>query len=102
MVVWRAPSQAWLLDTAVVVREICLRWYVAAFRTVNFEVCADASVEAGVEKIAIYTLSGLPKHAVRQLPNGNWASKLGAYEDIQHINLQCVSGPLCMERPVSI
>lgn len=68
--------------------------YIAAFRTVGFEVCNDGSHEPGMEKIVIYTLNGEPKHAARRLQNGNWTSKLGDFEDIQHTNLDCLGGPL--------
>jgi hypothetical protein len=75
-------------------REYSKQAYIEAFRTAGFEVCDDASPESGMEKIAIYTLVGEPKHAARRLPNGNWTSKLGDFEDIQHTTLDCLSGPL--------
>lgn len=68
--------------------------FIAAYSTVGFEVCDNDSPELGIEKIAIYTLAGMPTHAARLLPNGNWTSKLGPYEDIQHVNLDCLRGPL--------
>jgi hypothetical protein len=46
---------------------------------------ADDSLEPGFEKIALYALAGLPKHAARQLPNGRWTSKLGELEDVEHL-----------------
>jgi hypothetical protein len=81
---------------------------IAAYRTVGFEVCNTAAPEVGMEKIAIYTLAGDPTHAARLLPNGNWTSKLGDFEDIQHVNLYCLQGPLYgiphtyMKRPVPV
>lgn len=75
-------------------REYTLDAYIAAFRTKGFEVCTDGSVEAGMEKIAIYSIRGEPQHAARQLANGNWTSKMGDYEDIQHTSLNAVGGPL--------
>lgn len=68
--------------------------YIAAFRTAGFEVCESGTPEPNMEKLVIYTLLGDPTHAARLLPNGNWTSKLGAYEDIQHTNLDCLGGPL--------
>jgi hypothetical protein len=41
-------------------------------------------VEPGYEKVALYALAGLPKHAARQLPGGRWTSKLGPLEDVEH------------------
>jgi hypothetical protein len=75
-------------------RNYSLGAYVDAFRTADFEICPDGEPEEGMEKIVIYTLQGLPKHAARRLANGNWTSKLGAFEDIQHIDLHSISGPL--------
>jgi len=68
--------------------------YIDAFGTVGFEVCDNDMPEEGMEKIVLYTLRGEPKHAARRLRNGNWTSKLGGYEDIQHTTLDCLSGPL--------
>jgi hypothetical protein len=49
-------------------------------------------LENGYEKVAIYTLNGVPTHAARQLPNGNWTSKLGSEIDIEHNSLDCLNG----------
>jgi hypothetical protein len=68
--------------------------YTEAYITVGFEVCADASLEEGVEKICIYTLHGEPTHAARQLENGNWTTKFGDFEDVEHIDLACIQGPV--------
>ena len=45
--------------------------FTEAYATAGFEICADASLEAGMEKICIYTLLGEPVHAARQLENGD-------------------------------
>lgn len=88
-------------------RKYSLAAFHAAYRTVGYEICNDGSLEVGFEKIAIFTLDGFPKHAARQLPNGNWTSKLGDFEDIQHCTLGCLSGPLYgspqsyMKRPIN-
>jgi hypothetical protein len=47
-------------------------------------VCAGADAEPGFDKVAIYTLGGVPTHAARQLPSGRWTSKLGLRQDIEH------------------
>jgi hypothetical protein len=75
-------------------RKYSLDAFYAAYRTIGYEICGDGSLEAGFEKIAIFTINGIPKHAARQLPNGNWTSKLGDFEDIQHCTLACLEGPL--------
>jgi hypothetical protein len=45
-------------------------------------------------------LQGAPKHAARQLPNGNWTSKMGRFEDIQHFELSSIGGPFYGEASV--
>jgi hypothetical protein len=74
--------------------------YLAAFRSRGFEVCNDGSLEAGTEKIVIYELQGKPKHAARQLANGNWTSKMGDFEDVEHLELSCLGGPFYGEPSV--
>lgn len=64
--------------------------FVHAYATVGYSVCeaGNRDPEVGYQKIAIYTDSdGVPTHAARQLPNGEWTSKLGRAEDIQHRTL---------------
>jgi hypothetical protein len=56
----------------------------AAFSTEGYQPCSDGSLEPGYEKIALYALNGQVKHAARQLPNGEWTSKLGRDADITH------------------
>jgi hypothetical protein len=47
-----------------------------------------------VEKIAIYADGGTLTHAARQMENGNWATKFGDFEDVEHVTLDCLKGPL--------
>jgi hypothetical protein len=65
-------------------REETLDAFREAFATLGFVSCQDAGVEPGVEKVAIYASADGPQHAARQLVNGNWTSKLGELQDIQH------------------
>jgi hypothetical protein len=58
--------------------------FAEAFATLAYTVCEDDQLETGYEKIALFALGGVPKHAARQLPNGRWVSKLGPLEDIEH------------------
>lgn len=55
-----------------------------AYELEGFVECVDASIEVGIEKLAIYTLNGVPTHAARQLPDGKWTSKCGQSYDISH------------------
>ncbi len=59
--------------------------YVDAFRTVGFTESPDGTLVEGVEKIVIYGMFGIGKHAAKQLPDGRWASKLGKNVDIEHM-----------------
>ena len=77
-----------------IAREYTLDALVEAYRSVGFETCTDESSEPGFEKIAIYTNSGEPTHATRQLENGNWTTKFGDFEDVEHLDLDCLEGPL--------
>jgi hypothetical protein len=74
--------------------------YIQAYESVGFKRCGDAALETGVEKIALYTYNGQPTHAARQLPDGTWTSKLGPFEDIKHVDLACLEGPLYGEPTV--
>jgi hypothetical protein len=55
-----------------------------AFATLGYIVCDGDEVETGYEKVALFALTGVPKHAARQLPTGRWVSKLGRGEDVEH------------------
>jgi hypothetical protein len=73
---------------ANVPREETLEAFVAAFSTLGYSVTEDPSREPGVEKVALYSdRIGTPTHAARQLPNGQWTSKLGKDIDIEHDGL---------------
>ena len=64
-----------------------------AFAAHSYARCDDATLEAGFEKIAIYVdAEGIPSHAARQLPSGEWKSKLGKLEDIEHDTLSALEG----------
>lgn len=59
------------------------------FEILGYTRSDTTELEPGFEKIAIYVDdTGTPKHAARQLPNGEWTSKLGRLEDIEHTTLE--------------
>lgn len=76
-----------------------------AFSICGFEVCEKAGAEPGFEKVAVYAQGDELTHAARQLPNGQWSSKVGELEDIQHDTLEALEGRdygkvvLIMRRP---
>lgn len=74
-------------------REETLEAFQQAFQTLAYKICQNNAFEEGFQKIAIYADSNkVPKHVARQLANGKWTSKLGQDEDIEHDNLQGLSG----------
>jgi hypothetical protein len=55
-------------------------------------VCDAAEQEPGYEKITIYVKDSTPAHVARQLPSGEWTSKLGGGHDIRHEQLSGLEG----------
>lgn len=83
--IWWWPDQAAMCYWPEgVAREETLAAFVAAYGTLGYALCDDNGLEKGLEKIAIYAKNGVPTHAARQLKNGEWTSKLGRHEDIEH------------------
>jgi hypothetical protein len=69
--------------------------FIQAYATIGYEACDSFEVEAGYEKIVLYEdPQRTPTHAAKQLQNGRWTSKLGDFEDIEHLDLNCLEGPL--------
>ena len=76
-------------------REVNIDSFVKAFEVLNYTVCETSNYESGYEKIAIYAKqNGEPTHAARQLDSGKWTSKLGRLEDIEHDDIEGVSGEI--------
>lgn len=66
-------------------RELDLQSFIELYQLVDFVVCYSQEYEQGFEKIAIFAHSnGEPTHAAKQLPNGNWSSKMGPWHDVEH------------------
>ncbi|MHB8772294.1 MAG: DUF7689 domain-containing protein [Syntrophales bacterium] len=86
--------------------DLTLNSFIAAFQTLGYELCDGSEYDPRFEKIAIYTKSGQPTHASRQLAEGRWTSKLGRYVDIEH-TIDALDGPAYgtisayMKRPIS-
>jgi len=89
--VGRAPRIYWPSGAP---GEVTLAACVAVFQMLGYVAGADETLEAGVEKVALFVdAAGVPTHAARQLPSGRWASKLGKLEDIEH-DLRAVEGDI--------
>jgi len=72
-----------------------LESWIRVFIVQGFELVDNGQLEDGFEKVAIYADEDREgKHVARQLPSGKWTSKLGKLEDIEHLNLACLEGPL--------
>lgn len=79
--------------------------FVVAFRTLGYEQCADGSLVPGIEKVALYGIGDVVKHAARQLPSGRWTSKCGRGADVEHtlpqMNCGAYGAPIAfLSRPV--
>lgn len=73
--------------------EFTVQAFVSAFATEGFAPCADGSLTAGTEKVALYVDDqGQPSHAALQLSDGRWISKMGTWEDITHATTGCLEG----------
>lgn len=82
---WPTPDPDLSYWPPGVPRERTLTRFIEAYRTLGYEPCQTAEAEPDYEKVALYINDkGLPTHAARQLPTGEWTSKLGGSEDIQH------------------
>jgi len=66
--------------------------YVKAYEFKGYSECTNGSYEKGCEKVAIFALNGIPKHAALQVDADFWTSKLGKGEDIHH-GLYDLEGP---------
>lgn len=67
--------------------------FVQAYMTLGYELSNDGEYEDGYEKVAIFADdNGNALHAARQLPDGQWTSKLGQWIDISHEKVAAVTG----------
>lgn len=65
-------------------QSVALSSFIEAFATIGYSECRDGALEEGFEKVALYGTGKACSHAARQLPNGEWTSKLGRGHDISH------------------
>jgi len=89
---WPDPQQLyyWPVQSP---HEVTPQSFVLAFESLGYTRCEDGSSEYGFEKVAIFLdWLGTPTHMARQLPNGQWTSKLGGLEDIEHETLKQLEG----------
>jgi hypothetical protein len=72
-------------------REYSLDGYLQAFESIGFSRWDSSDLEPGFEKVASFANETSPTHASKQLGDGNWSSKLGVFEDIEHV-LEALAG----------
>jgi hypothetical protein len=78
-----------------VARVLSIETLMQVYRTFGYMKCASSFLELGIEKIAVYTdARNVPTHLARQLASGNWTSKLGASQDIEHNRLEALEGEI--------
>jgi hypothetical protein len=66
--------------------------FLAAFSSLGYKQCDNGDLEAGVEKVVLYTRDRKPTHMARQLPDGRWSTKLGDEHDIALTDLGDLTG----------
>lgn len=86
---------------------VTLDAFIKLYELIGYQICNNSLLETSKEKIAIFTLSGRPTHAAKQLSSGLWSSKLGwQNEDSEH-TLNAISNgeygnpTVFMERAIS-
>lgn len=66
-------------------KEVTLKAFIEMFESLDYKKCETYDLESGYEKVVLYVNHhNIPTHAARQLPNGNWTSKLGEDIDVEH------------------
>src|ERR1017187_7002374 len=80
-------------------RAVTMEAFIQAYGTLGFNPCFfDTSLVPGTEKIALFGIKQadlmVPTHAALQLETGRWTSKLGDFEDISHVSVEAVNGPI--------
>ena len=70
--------------------DISIGSIISAFKILGYEPCDNSNFENNYEKVAIYVEYGEFTHLARQLDSGNWTSKLGTLEDIEHQTLKAL------------
>ena len=95
---WWQPGVFWPIQAGL--EDFGIATLQAALVFLGYVPCPDGSEETGFEKVALYATGVFYTHAARQLPNGNWTSKLGREEDIEHDAPEDVGGGIYGEPTV--
>jgi len=87
---WPSPVSYWPQGCPM---EVTIHSFGATFEALGYSDCPDGRKEEDFEKVALYARGDEPTHVARQLPSGEWTSKIGANVDIEH-KLEDLEGPL--------
>ncbi len=74
------------------VRAETVEAFVQAFALMGFLECGPG-YDVGIQRIALYALNGVPKHAAKQIDDRLWHSKMGRNINIEH-TLRGLEGPV--------
>jgi hypothetical protein len=108
---WQAiKAERWHYWPRGVPKVFTIPAYSLALQKKGFVECGmNGDLEPGFEKVALFIDHRQEfSHAARQLPSGEWTSKLGALHDIEHERLTDLEGPpqaygtvaLFLKRPI--
>jgi hypothetical protein len=88
---WEPDIAFWLAD---IPRDTKPGTLIQLFSALGYEVCDTHDFEQGFEKVAIYLDDARYnfRHVARQVESGQWASKLGSWEDIEHPSVSGLEG----------
>jgi hypothetical protein len=76
-------------------RKASLPSFIQFFHRFGFTPCENGELEPGFQKIVLFAKEKKPSHTARQLPDGTWTIKIGAWVDVRH-TLEAMEGG-CME-----
>lgn len=81
-----------ILYTAEGAYDTRLSSYVDYYKSIGFRECKDGEFREGYSTIVIFALGDEFTHVARRKDSTTWASKLGEWEDIEHSDLDSLSG----------
>lgn len=89
---WPVPLGAGYWPAGVT-RAETIEAFKEAFSALGYSICENGTLQAGFQKVVLYSLNNKPTHMARQLEDGTWTSKLGQSIDINHRSVDALDGP---------
>lgn len=82
---WMWPGKPWEYWPPDIPRVVTIEAFIELFESIGYSECDNGEPEDGFKKVCIFTdKDEKPTHAAKQLPTGEWSSKLGKSYDVQH------------------